>query len=206
MSKLARTIRLKCSHVKTECHQLSLEIQQNYIIPYDMNTNDDFAWYIRWRINMLTGNNLNNTICLFLHNVLTFAYNIVQQKVSLVLYVFTSLLILIFKYHISLANNMSFRTFESISTTLKCMKWTLLLETWNYGLRMRRECRERFPRHRGLATRHASRHVRHARGVMHAGIANKQFLLKLVARENVPGIPGTCASRNFTYLVRGPWG
>ena len=24
-------------------------------------------------------------------------------------------------------------------------------------------------------------------------------------RENVPGIPGACANRNFTYLVRGPW-
>ena len=23
--------------------------------------------------------------------------------------------------------------------------------------------------------------------------------------ENVPGIPGACATRNFTYLVRGPW-
>ena len=27
----------------------------------------------------------------------------------------------------------------------------LLLDTWNWGLRMRRECRERFPHHRGLA-------------------------------------------------------
>ena len=24
-------------------------------------------------------------------------------------------------------------------------------------------------------------------------------------RENVPGIPGACATRNFAYLVRGPW-
>ena len=23
--------------------------------------------------------------------------------------------------------------------------------------------------------------------------------------ENVPGIPGACTTRNFTYLVRGPW-
>ena len=23
--------------------------------------------------------------------------------------------------------------------------------------------------------------------------------------ENVPGIPGACATRNFTYLARGPW-
>ena len=25
------------------------------------------------------------------------------------------------------------------------------------------------------------------------------------ATKNVPGIPGACATRNFTYLVRGPW-
>ena len=25
-------------------------------------------------------------------------------------------------------------------------------------------------------------------------------------RKNVPGIPGACATGNFTYLVRGPWG
>ena len=24
-------------------------------------------------------------------------------------------------------------------------------------------------------------------------------------RENIPGIPGECANRNFTYLVGGPW-
>ena len=44
----------------------------------------------------------------------------------------------------------------------------LLPDTQNCGLRMRQECRERFPRHRG----HALRHVRDARAVMHAGIAN----------------------------------
>ena len=24
-------------------------------------------------------------------------------------------------------------------------------------------------------------------------------------RRNVPGIPGTCATRNFRYMIRGPW-
>ena len=38
---------------------------------------------------------------------------------------------------------------------------------------MRRECRERFPRYHGF-----------------------------VCGKNVPGIPGACATRNFTYLVR----
>ena len=28
---------------------------------------------------------------------------------------------------------------------------------------------------------------------------------EVVGGENVPGIPGACATRNFTYLVRGPW-
>ena len=29
--------------------------------------------------------------------------------------------------------------------------------------------------------------------------------MKSAAGRNVPGIPGACATRNFTYLVRGPW-
>ena len=37
---------------------------------------------------------------------------------------------------------------------------------------IRWECRERFPRHRGLAILTCIRHVRNARAVMHAGIAN----------------------------------
>ena len=62
----------------------------------------------------------------------------------------------------------------------------LLPDTWNCGLRMRRECRERFPRHRGLAIRRASRHVRDACAVMHAGIANQQFPFKSVAGKTFP--------------------
>ena len=26
------------------------------------------------------------------------------------------------------------------------------------------------------------------------------------AGKNVPGIPGACTTRNFTYLAKGPWG
>ena len=54
----------------------------------------------------------------------------------------------------------------------------LLPDTQNRWLRMRRECRKRFPRPPtsretgSYRSRHASRHVRHARAVMHAGIAN----------------------------------
>ena len=49
---------------------------------------------------------------------------------------------------------------------------SLLPDTHNWGLRMRRECRERFPRHRVQRSRHAPWHVCDARAVMHAGIAN----------------------------------
>ena len=48
-------------------------------------------------------------------------------------------------------------------------------------------------------SRHASRHVRHARAVMHLGS------LTHGDGENVPGTLGACAIRNFKYLVRGPW-
>ena len=50
-----------------------------------------------------------------------------------------------------------------------------------------------------LRSRHASRHVRHARAVMHVGITNPWW------RGNVHGIPVACATHNFAYLVRGPW-
>ena len=38
-----------------------------------------------------------------------------------------------------------------------------------------------------------------------SGSLTSGFSLKSVAGENVPGIPGACATPNFTYLVRGPW-
>ena len=47
-------------------------------------------------------------------------------------------------------------------------------------------------------SRHASRHVRHARAVMHVRSLTRG------SGENVPGIPGACATRNSTYLVRDP--
>ena len=71
-------------------------------------------------------------------------------------------------------------------------------------VRMRRECRERFPATAGMRFRHASRHVRDARAVMHTGIAYPRFPLNSAAGEIFPGIPVACATLNFTYLVRGP--
>ena len=68
---------------------------------------------------------------------------------------------------------------------------------------MRRECRERFPRYRlqkkllvsdpGL---HHGTCVKHVPWCM-SGSLNRG--------ENVPRIPGAFATRDFTYLVRGPW-
>ena len=39
---------------------------------------------------------------------------------------------------------------------------------------------------------------RHARAVMHGGIAIPRW------RENVPSVIGACATRDLTYLARGP--
>ena len=71
----------------------------------------------------------------------------------------------------------------------------------NCGLRMRRECRERFPRHRLQRKQVASDPG------MHHGTCVTQVpwcmsgSLSRCGGENVPGIPGACASRNFVYLA-----
>ena len=81
----------------------------------------------------------------------------------------------------------------------------LLPDTQNCGLRMCRECRERFPPPPNLKetdserSRHASRHVRHARAVMHVGIAYPRWRGKRSRHSRRMRI---C---NFAYLVRGPW-
>ena len=59
---------------------------------------------------------------------------------------------------------------------------------FNCVLRMCRECRERFPRHR------LQRKPLISDPGMHNG-----------GGGNVPGIPGACATRNFTYLAKCPW-
>ena len=81
----------------------------------------------------------------------------------------------------------------------------LLQDTQNCGCACAGNAGNVFPVTAGKRSRHASRHVRHARAVMHVEIVNKRFLLKSAAGENVPGIPGACATCNFTYLVRGPY-
>ena len=69
---------------------------------------------------------------------------------------------------------------------------------------MRRECRERFSRHPGLAiptciTVRAWRTYRDACRDSYPAVC-----FDVGGRENVPGIPSACATHHFTYLVRGP--
>ena len=81
----------------------------------------------------------------------------------------------------------------------------LLPDTQNCGLRMRRECRERFPRlwfHRKLLVNDPGMH--HGTCVTHVPWCMSGSLT-CGGGENVPGIPGACATRNFTFLSRGPW-
>ena len=78
-------------------------------------------------------------------------------------------------------------------------------DTWNCGLRLRRECRERFPYHRlqrkPLVTDPGTHHgtcVTHVPWWMSGSLTRG-------GRANAPGILGSCATRNLTYLVRGQW-
>ena len=70
---------------------------------------------------------------------------------------------------------------------------------------MSRECRELFPGHHGLAipTCITARAWRTCRDAWRDCLLAVSF--EVGGSENVPGIPGACATRNFTYLVRGPW-
>ena len=81
----------------------------------------------------------------------------------------------------------------------------LLPETQNCRLRMRRECRERFPRHRlerkqlvGDPVMHHGMCVTHVPWCMSGSLTPG-------GGQNVPGIPGACTTCNFAYLAKGPW-
>ena len=74
----------------------------------------------------------------------------------------------------------------------------------NYGLRMRRECRERFPRHwlqRKLLVSDPG--MDYGTCVTHVPWCMSGSLTR-GGGENVPGIPGACGTRNFAYQARGP--
>ena len=70
---------------------------------------------------------------------------------------------------------------------------------------MHRECRERFPRNR------LQRKPLFSDSGMHRGTCGTHVpwymsgSLTHGSGENVPCIPGECATRNFTYMTRGPW-
>ena len=73
----------------------------------------------------------------------------------------------------------------------------------NCGLRMCRECREHFC----LAPRVSNPDLHDGTCMMDVpscmpGSLNK-VSFEVGGRENVPGIPGACATHNFAYLVRG---
>ena len=87
---------------------------------------------------------------------------------------------------------------------INTVRMGLLPDAHNCGLRMRRECREHFPRHRlqrkplvSDPAMHHSTCVAHVPWCMSGSLARG-------GGENVLGIPGACATRNFTYLARGP--
>ena len=80
----------------------------------------------------------------------------------------------------------------------------LLPDTQTFALRMRRECRQRFPRHRLRRKPLVSDpDMHHGSCATHVPWCMSGSLT-CGGGENVPGIPGACATRNFTYLVRGP--
>ena len=81
----------------------------------------------------------------------------------------------------------------------------LLPDQQNCRLHMRQEWRERFPSHRiqrkpvvsDLGMHHGTC-VTHGPWCMSGSLTRGGL-------ENIPGIPGACATHNITYLVRGPW-
>ena len=84
-------------------------------------------------------------------------------------------------------------------SVFKAYTMGLLPDTQSYGLRMRREC------HRGLAiptciVARASRTCRDACRDRWPAVS-----FEVSVGQNVPGIPGACATHNFSFLVRGPW-
>ena len=70
---------------------------------------------------------------------------------------------------------------------------------------MRGKCWERFPRHRPQRKQLVSDPgMHHGTCATHVPWCMSGSLTH-GARENVPGIPDACATRDFTNLARGPW-
>ena len=70
---------------------------------------------------------------------------------------------------------------------------------------MRRECREHFPRHQfHWKSLFSDPGMHHGTCITHV-LWSMSGSLTRRGGGDVPGIPGACATRNFTYLVGGPW-
>ena len=75
----------------------------------------------------------------------------------------------------------------------------------NYTYLARGPCRERFPRHRRQRKPlFCDPGMHHGTCVTHVPWCMSESLTR-GGGENVPGIPGGCAIRNYTYLARGPY-
>ena len=81
----------------------------------------------------------------------------------------------------------------------------LLPGTQTCELRMRRESRERFPRHPGLAilTCITTRAWCTCHGACRDRLLAVSF--EVGGGGNTPGISGACTTRNFAYLLKGPY-
>ena len=80
------------------------------------------------------------------------------------------------------------------------------ISTWDsmHRCHMHRECRERFPRHRFQGTPLGSDPgMHHGACIVHVPWW-MYGSLTCGDGEDVPGIPGACATHNFRYLARGP--
>ena len=103
--------------------------------------------------------------------------------------------------------NPSFFSVAYVHVHMNVNRWQtmgLLPDTQNCGSRMRRECRERFPRNRIRRKPLVSDPgMLHGTCVTHMPWCMSRSLTRWRGKRSRHS--GTCAIRNFTYLARGPW-
>ena len=110
--------------------------------------------------------------------------------------------------HLWIVFHLSLSPFQLTDTMILSWKWAyfamgLLPDTLNDGLRMRRECRERFPRHRLQWKPLISDHSMHpGTCVTHVPWCMTGSQIR-GGRESVFGIPGACALHNPQFCVCG---
>ena len=97
-----------------------------------------------------------------------------------------------------------FHSIHYCCTHVSAATMGFLPDTSNRELRMRRICRERFSRHRlQMKPVVSDPGMHHGTCVTHVPWCMSESLTR-GGGENVPGIPGACATRNFTNPARGP--